>query len=257
MLDDFTPDDRYRQRNRARYDQVVPRVLAPLARGGPVCSAGCGTGYDVELLLGLGVDAWGFDPGKRALDWERRSPAARERLRMGLAREMPLGRDRFELVYAMEVIEHVGCRDGGWELLPDAADQRRAFLAACLAMCRPGGRLLLTSSNRLCPFDPGHGHHESPLTDALARRGVWLANPWHPRNFLLSAGDIRRLLDETGHRGLYRMSVLPPAPFLGLTRLNQRPALKAAVSGAMAVAGLPLLRRTPLNPVLAVLIERG
>jgi hypothetical protein len=38
---------------------------------------------------------------------------------MGFAQDLPFGRDRSDVVYALEVIEHVGVEDGQWKLLPN------------------------------------------------------------------------------------------------------------------------------------------
>ncbi len=63
-----------------------------------------------------------------------------------------------------------GVRWGIWKLLPDAADIRRRFFESCLDTLKPGGRLLVSTSNRLCPIDVGHAHHYTWLGNLISEK---------------------------------------------------------------------------------------
>jgi 2-polyprenyl-3-methyl-5-hydroxy-6-metoxy-1,4-benzoquinol methylase len=99
------------ERDRQRLDYFIPNYLVKwLDSSWTICSVGCGSGYDVECLRRIGFDAFGFDPGARTAEFCRRG-AAVPFLRRGKAEELPWGKGRFDVVYALEVIEHVGCKD--------------------------------------------------------------------------------------------------------------------------------------------------
>lgn len=259
MLNDIELDDQELDRNKRRYDVFIPQYLTKqIHKRESICSAGCGTGYDVELLCNLGYDVYGFDPGVRTADWKSRRPIVRERLKMGFAQDLPFGKDRFDVVYAMEVIEHVGCEDGQWKLLPNSFQVRRDFLEGCLDMLKPGGRMLLSTSHRLCPVDPGHGHHYTWLTNFVLRKtGIGLTVPWHRKNFVLSKNDVARLLAATHYRHRYSMRRLPVRNYLAHSRFaSNRIFVKCCIDAFMAVVSLPLLIASPLNPVLVLEIQK-
>jgi SAM-dependent methyltransferase len=257
-LRDIELSDWVIHRDRRRFDVFVPGYLVKRIRPGEsVCSAGCGSGYDVELLCRLGVDAYGFDPGARTALWATRSPLVAGRLKVGFAQALPFGKERFDFVYALEVIEHVGCADGQWQLLPNSFDIRRGFLDSCLDMLKPGGRLFLSTSNRLCPIDIGHWHSYTWLTDFVVRKTrIPLTVPWHRQNFVLSWGDLARLLQATRYRDGCRVKRLPVAGYLAYSRVDSV-LVKLLVDVFMNLVSLPLLRASPLNPLLVVEIQKG
>lgn len=114
-------------------DPDAPFVLEGLA----VLDVGCGAGLLSEPLARLGAAVTGLDPAGAALD-AARSHAERSGLAIDYRAESvedsaAAGR-RFDLVIAMEVVEHV----------PDVP----AFVAGCAAALKPGGLLLLATINR-------------------------------------------------------------------------------------------------------------
>ena len=198
MIDDITIDESYRQKNRLRMDYFIPNYLEKfIHKSDEICSIGCGTGYDVELLNSMGYDTWGFDAGNRIIEWENRPSESQKKLKEGFAEDLPFGKRKFDFVYALEVIEHVGCKNGKWELLANYDEIRVRFLSSCLEMLKPKGRLIISTSNRLFPIDLGHTHHYNKVTNYVSKYGINFTIPWHPQNFIISFGDLRRILKKT------------------------------------------------------------
>ncbi len=256
-INDIAIDDQLIARDRKRFDYFIPNYLAKrLKKGEAICSAGCGTGYDVELLCQLGYDAYGFDAGARTALWAVRPARVQERLQLGFAQELPFGAARFDYVYALEVIEHVGCEDGQWQLLPDFFEIRRDFLESCFDMLKPAGRLLLSTSNRLCPFDIGHGHYYSRTTAAVVRRTkIPLTIPWHRQNFVVSLGDVERLLQATKYRSRHLTRTVPASGYLAYSRTD-RAFIKRLLERYLNLISGPFLRASFLSPLLIVEIEK-
>jgi 2-polyprenyl-6-hydroxyphenyl methylase / 3-demethylubiquinone-9 3-methyltransferase len=110
-----------------------PRALA----GVTVLDVGCGGGILCEPLARLGAAVTGIDltPANLAV-------ARRHAQRAGLdvtyretsAEEVAAAGERFDLVCAMEVVEHVADAPG--------------FLATCAGLVRPGGAFVLATLNR-------------------------------------------------------------------------------------------------------------
>jgi SAM-dependent methyltransferase len=89
--------------------------------------AGCATGLLVKALRGRGVEADGFDFSRWCV--ENAHPAARPWIRWGDALELAPPARPYDLVLALDILEHVP---------PDAVPRLLANLAAALA---PGGLL--------------------------------------------------------------------------------------------------------------------
>jgi 2-polyprenyl-6-hydroxyphenyl methylase / 3-demethylubiquinone-9 3-methyltransferase len=106
-------------------------------KGLRILDIGCGAGVLCEPLARLGADVAGVEPGESNIVMARRH--AREAgltidYRCTTAEALADAGERFDIVLAMEVVEHVA----------DAP----AFLARCAELVKPGGLMIMTTINR-------------------------------------------------------------------------------------------------------------
>ncbi|MFC4004705.1 class I SAM-dependent methyltransferase [Prauserella oleivorans] len=148
-----------------RRHEAAYHALLPYCSGATVLEAGCGEGYGAALIAGH-ADA------VVALDYDEPSTrhVARRYPGVGVVRgnlaHLPLAAASIDVVANFQVIEHL------WD--------QAGFLAECHRVLRPGGRLLVTTPNRLT-FTPGS---DTPL------------NPYHTRE--LAPYELDELLREAG-----------------------------------------------------------
>lgn len=113
-----------------------PRGPLPLS-GLDVLDVGCGAGLFAEPLARLGANVLGVDPAPESIEVARRhatETGAPVTYRAATLEEIASESARFDVVSAMEVIEHV-------------ADPAR-FVAEAASLLRPGGLFLASTLNR-------------------------------------------------------------------------------------------------------------
>ncbi len=100
-----------------------------------ILDIGCGGGLCAEPLARLGANVCGIDPSPEAIDVAK-AHAKANRLRIDYRRGTidHIGSARFDVVLALEVIEH--------------SDHAQAFLERAAAAVKPGGLLFLSTLNR-------------------------------------------------------------------------------------------------------------
>lgn len=197
---------------------LTQRYLLPLQRRlgyapGEVAllSAGCGLAADVEALNDAGYATWGIDCGNRVKLWSGRRH--RDRLARADLAQLPFPDGAFDVVLALDVLEHIGVVGDTTRVHADCEAQRLAALRSLLRVTRPGGHVLLSGVNRRFPIDPFH---------VQGVRFVRFHSPWEP--FLLSYGDLVRLSRATGLVDWVRP--LPLRGFFSYTTLGRHAALR-------------------------------
>ena len=116
-----------------RHWRGVPNALKPMA-GKTVLDVGCGAGLMCEPLARLGAVVTGIDAAAQNITVARKHAAGQELFIDYRCAEIAGLDGKFDLVTAMEVIEHVA----------DPA----VFIAALAARMAPGGLMILSTPNR-------------------------------------------------------------------------------------------------------------
>ena len=148
-----------------RRHEAVYAALVPLCTDATVLEAGCGEGYGADLLAGVADRVLGLDyDALTAAHVARRYP----RVRMARANlvALPVPDARLDAVVSLQVIEHL------WD--------QGLFLRECRRVLRPGGRIMVSTPNRLT-FSPGR---DTPL------------NPFHTRE--LAPDELAELVRGAG-----------------------------------------------------------
>jgi len=169
-----------------RRHEAAYRALLPQCAGAVVLEAGCGEGYGAGLIARTARAVLALDYDRPTTEHVARAYPQVWTARANLV-QLPLRTGSVDVVANFQVIEHL------WD--------QGAFLSECLRVLRPGGRLLVTTPNRLT-FTPDS---DTPL------------NPYHTRE--LSAGELGSLLREAGFT-VARMHGLHHGP--GVRALDER-----------------------------------
>ena len=194
-----------------RRHEAAYLALAPYCADAVVLEAGCGEGYGAELLAGVATLVCGLDYDAATVAHVARAYPEVRAVRANLA-ALPFGESTVDVVANLQVIEHLWDQEG--------------FLAQCRRVLRPGGRLLLTTPNRLT-FSPGR---DTPL------------NPFHTRE--LAPDELEALLREAGfavdrlaglrHKALLHESIIDAQVRVAVSGQPWPPELLAAVRAVTA-----------------------
>lgn len=171
-----------------RRHEAAYLALAPHCVGATVLEAGCGEGYGADLLAGIATRVVALDYDRLTAEHVRRAYPRVGMVRGNLA-TLPLADGSVDVVANLQVIEHL------WD--------QHGFLVECRRVLRPGGRLLITTPNRIT-FSPGR---DTPL------------NPFHTRE--LSPSELDELLRQAGFR-VERLAGLRHGPGIDDTIIDRQ-----------------------------------
>ena len=183
--------------NPCRLDYIVDQIAAEFTRdpkaprpfaGLGLLDIGCGGGLLAEPMARLGAEVVGVDAAAGNIPVARlhaEQSGLAIAYRLGTAEAVAEAGEAFDVVLAMEVIEHV-------------ADPP-AFLAACCGLLRPGGLLICSTINR------------NPKSFLLAIVGAEHVLRWLPRG----THDWRKLITPSELETLQRGARLAPVDAKG------------------------------------------
>jgi SAM-dependent methyltransferase len=150
-----------------RRHEVAYLHCAAICAGQDVLEAGCGEGYGADLIASVARRVVAVDYDAATVEHVR-SRYPRVEVLAGNLAAVPLPDASVDVVVNFQVIEHL------WN--------QPQFITECLRLLRPGGRLLMSTPNRIT-FTPGS---DTPV------------NPFHTRE--LNAAELRELLEDAGFR---------------------------------------------------------
>ncbi|TCP56066.1 methyltransferase family protein [Tamaricihabitans halophyticus] len=157
---DVPAENYWFRRHEAAYEYLLPYCARPV-----VLEAGCGEGYGAHRIAEVADQVLALDYDEPstthiAVNYPALTPV---RGNLGF---LPVRAHSVDVVANLQVIEHL------WD--------QAGFLAECFRVLRPGGRLLVSTPNRIT-FSPGR---DTPL------------NPYHTRE--LAPAELAGLLTEAG-----------------------------------------------------------
>jgi SAM-dependent methyltransferase len=155
-----------------RRHEVAYLRCVDICAGQDVLEAGCGEGYGADLLASVARRVVAVDYDAATVEHVRNRYPRVQVLAANLV-ALPIPDASVDVVVNFQVIEHL------WD--------QPQFVTECSRVLRPGGRLLMSTPNRIT-FTPGS---DTPL------------NPFHTRE--LNAAELRELLEQGGFRveGMY------------------------------------------------------
>lgn len=154
-------------------------AVRPLA-GLRTLDAGCGGGILSEPLARMGAQVTGVDASSGAVKAARQHALAAELAidyRQGAVEDLAAQGEKYDLVCALEIVEHVASPD--------------AFVAALAAVTRPGGLLVMSTLNRTA---------QSYLLGILAAEYVlgWAPRGTHDWRKFMRPSELATMLDKHG-----------------------------------------------------------
>ena len=189
---------------------VLPALLdfcSDLKPGSRVLDVGCGNGSVAAVMASRGFQVTGLDLSESGIRFAREScPAARFELLAADENVLEkLGETPFDLVYSLEVIEHLY--------------SPRRLMAGCFAATKPGGRFVCST--------PYHGYWKN-LAISLVNGWDHHTKPWFEGGHIkfFSRKTLSALMSETGFRDL-RFRGVGRFPYLwaGMLIAGNRPSL--------------------------------
>jgi len=260
-----SPNEEYAQDQetegvRAYYEYLRPLLFRETFEN--ILEVGCGIGKAVSCLREEGFRAYGVDLPKLSKFWARVGNDPLNFLCADAAR-LPFQNNFFDVVFSLEVIEHIGTKIGHCTLSENYREVRQSYANELLRVTKPGGRIIINCPNKSFPIDITHGTRDaltpksrmnSVRTLVFKKTGINIHPTWG-RYHLLSYGEIKHYFcNKGGARCLEPLSLKGRYAFYRLWRAYLKP---LRVLARTYLENLPSsLRPTFLNPIMLVQIRK-
>ena len=219
-----------------------------------VLSVGCGLGFDVVNLIDEGISCKGIEPVDRRNFWKNFENVI-ENLENTFAvasdRNIPF-EEKFDFIFAFEVLEHVGTVDNETKVGGTTYNRREEFICNLLKKLNHNGILVLTCPNKLFPIDFAHGHSYIPFASYLhSKFQISPTIPWARENFLPSPFDIKKILKKS-NRNL-NIEFIKDLDFFSFTRSKKNPIKKIFIIIFKSLVLLSRFLPVPSPHIVAVI----
>jgi 2-polyprenyl-6-hydroxyphenyl methylase / 3-demethylubiquinone-9 3-methyltransferase len=199
--------------NPARIAWIVERAsVGPKGAPPPLLDVGCGAGVAAEALARRGFSVLGLDAAGEAIEAARAHVALQSlaiTYRVGTPEDLLGEAQRFPIITALEVIEHV----------PDPL----AFLVTLRDLLTPGGRLFLSTLNRT----PRSYLAAKVAAEYLLR---WLPVGTHDWRRFITPAELAEMLRSAGLR-VTDVAGLTPDPLTGHWRVGRDTSVNYLIAG--------------------------
>lgn len=179
------------------------RTVTALPKSARILDIGSAQGLFLIACARRGFDAVGVEPDATARDVGEqlaRECGVRVTIYEGIAENVPVESNAFDLVHAKSVVEHV--------------DDARAAFAEAFRVLRPGGVFWFNTASSMCPAQseirgfPGFGWYPDPLkrrvmTWAIEHRPELIGHTLRPAYHWFTPRKARRMLHEAGFTTVY------------------------------------------------------
>ncbi len=212
-----SPEEQAKSRRRAK-EWILP-LANDLSKkiGKPrgeikIASVGCGNGEDAILLREEGYDAYGIDPSLRD------DLKAREFFIEAGADHIPFPDETFDILFFLEVFEHVGVKPGAFtDMGPAYRQERQKAAAELLRVLKTGGYVILATPNRYFPVDEHAANAKGQ--QSLRFHGVFdkfTLSYFEIKGYFSKVADCRfEFLPATGYYAFQRIERMFGARLLG------------------------------------------
>lgn len=237
------------RKNKIRLNEIV---INRLKKNDKVLSCGVGDGSEIKYLRKKKIKAYGVDPSR--IDDSKIIGVSKYIKKIEIKPKL-FGNLKFDLIYAFEVLEHVGCRNYGTILEKNFIQKRKYFINSIISNLKKGGKCIITTGNKNCILDPGHSHAYNNLGKFLklftSRFG--LSVPFDKKNFLLNANEIITILHSVGEKKKISYKFIDMSNYPEIVK--KKKFISTIVKYMLKFSNIYLFRKSFINPLLGVEIK--
>ena len=237
------------RKNKLRLDDII---IHRLKKNDKVLSCGVGDGSEIKYLREKNIKAYGVDPSR--ID-DSKIKGVTKYIKKAEIKPKIFGNLKFDLIYAFEVLEHVGCRNYGTILEKNFNQKRKYFVNSIISNLKKGGICIITTGNKNCILDPGHSHAYNNLGKFLklftSKFGISI--PFDKKNFLPNANQIIKILDSIGEKKKISYKFIDMSNYPEIVK--KKKFISKIIKYMLKFSNVYLFRKSFMNPILGIEIK--